>query len=160
MKVTLTLFALFSFAFAKPNLSGEYYLKIVKSRFSKDNFTLDVPTIKVSQARSKSSVPEMHITFADGHEDKLILHRHFISGAERMMDEQMGCNYLGHLEKDASACVAVTGCLGEDMELTINSKHNTKTNIYLLQKSGKVQLIPRPFSVSLFCLFSTAFNCF
>ena len=128
---------------------------IVKSRSSKENFTLDVPTIKVSQARSKSSVPEMHITFADGHEDKLILHRHFISGAESMMDEQMGCNYLGHLEKDASACVAVTGCLGEDMELTINSKHNTKTNIYLLQKSGEVHLLPRPFSVSLFCLFST-----
>lgn len=74
---------------------------IVKSRSSKENFTLE-PTIKVSQARSKSSVPEMHITFADGHEDKLILHRHFISGAESMMDEQMGCNYLGHLEKDAS----------------------------------------------------------
>ena len=57
---------------------------IVKSRSSKENFTLDVPTIKVSQARSKSSVPEMHITFADGHEDKLILHRHFNSDAERM----------------------------------------------------------------------------
>merc|ERR1712062_539217 len=129
MKVTLTLLALFSFAFAKPNLS-------------------DVPTIKVSQARSKGSVPEMQITFADGHEDKLILHRHFISGAERMMDKEMTCNYLGHLENDASACVAVTGCIGQDMELTINSKHNTKTNIYLLQKSGDVQLLPRPFSDS------------
>ena len=113
------------------------------------NFSLDVPTIKVSQARSKGSVPEMQITFADGHEDKLVLHRHFISGAERMMDEEMTCNYLGHLENDASACVAVTGCIGQDMELTINSKHNTKTNIYLLQKSGDVQLLPRPFSVSL-----------
>jgi len=126
MKVTLTLLALFSFAFAKPNLS-------------------DVPTIKVSQARSKGSVPEMQITFADGHEDKLVLHRHFISGADRMMDEEM-CNYLGHLENDATACVAVTGCIGQDMELTINSKHNTKTNTYLLQKSGEVQLLPRPFS--------------
>merc|ERR1711953_732055 len=126
MKVTLTLLALFSFAFAKPNLS-------------------DVPTIKVSQARSKGSVPEMQITFANGHEDKLVLHRHFISGADRMMDEEM-CNYLGHLENDAAACVAVTGCIGQDMELTINSKHNTKTNTYLLQKSGEVQLLPRPFS--------------
>ena len=116
------------------------------------NFSLDVPTIKVSQARSKGSVPEMQITFADGHEDKLILHRHFISGADRMMDEEM-CNYLGHLENDATACVAVTGCIGQDMELTINSKHNTKTNIYLLQKSGDVQLLPRPFSVSLLSSF-------
>ena len=112
------------------------------------NFLLDVPTIKVSQDRSKTSIPEFHITFADGHEDKLILHRHFISDAERM-DGQMNCNYLGHLEKDASACVAVTGCLGQDMELTINSKHNTETNMYFLQKSGEIQLIPRPFSVSL-----------
>ena len=116
------------------------------------NFSLDVPTIKVSQARSKGSVPEMQITFADGHEDKLILHRHFISGADRMMDEEM-CNYLGHLENDATACVAVTGCIGQDMELTINSKHNTKTNTYLLQKSGEVQLLPRPFSVSLLSSF-------
>ena len=85
----------------------------------------------------------MHITFADGHEDKLILHRHIIFEVERTMDEQMNCNYLGHLEKDASACVAVTGCLGEDMELTINSKHNTQTNMYLLQKSGEVQLLQR-----------------
>ena len=90
----------------------------------------------------------MHITFADGHEDKLILHRHIIFEVERTMDEQMNCNYLGHLEKDASACVAVTGCLGEDMELTINSKHNTKTNMYLLKKSGEVESLPRPFSVS------------
>ena len=116
------------------------------------NFSLDVPTIKVSQARSKGSVPEMQITFADGHEDKLVLHRHFISGADRMMDEEM-CNYLGHLENDAAACVAVTGCIGQDMELTINSKHNTKTNTYLLQKSGEVQLLPRPFSVSLLSSF-------
>ena len=159
MKVTLTLFALFSFAFAKPNLSGKYYAFWIKKvlQIIILNFSLDVPTIKVSQARSKGSVPEMQITFADGHEDKLILHRHLISGAERMMDEEMTCNYLGHLENDASACVAVTGCIGQDMELTINSKHNTKTNIYLLQKSGDVQLLPRPFSVSLLSYF---FICF
>ena len=113
------------------------------------NFLLDVPTIKVSQDRSKTSIPEFHITFADGHEDKLILHRHFNSDAERMMNEEMNCNYLGHLEGDASACVAVTGCLGDDMELTINSKHSTKTNMYRLQKSGEVELLARPFSVSI-----------
>ena len=31
------------------------------------------------------------------------------------------------------------------MELTINSKHNTQTNMYLLQKSGEVQLLQRIF---------------
>ena len=146
MKVATILFTLFLFALAKPNVPGWYhFLKHVLS-INYESF-IDVPMIKVSQDRSRTSIPEVQITFPNGHEDRLVLHRHFVNQAERM-EGQMNCNYLGHLEVDTAACVAVTGCLGEDMELTINSKHNTKTNMYLLKKSGDVELLPRPFSVS------------
>ena len=102
-----------------------------------------MPVIRVSQDRTLTSIPEIQIVFPDGHADSLILHRHYVSDLERL-ESKPNCNYLGHLEKDLQACVAVTGCLGQDMELTINSKHNSVSNTYLLRKSGKVELIDKP----------------
>ena len=99
-----------------------------------------MPTIKATQDQNVAAIPEIHIRFSNGHEDTLILNRHYASDLDRL-EGKLSCNFLGHLEKDQKACVAVTGCPGQDMEFTINSKHNSVTNMYKLKKSGEVELL-------------------
>ena len=55
------------------------------------------------------------------------------------MSGERHCNFFGHLRHDSKACVAVTGCYPEEnMELTINSKHSTESNMFVLEKSGNL----------------------
>ena len=62
------------------------------------------------------------------------------------MTGELHCNFIGHLKNEKEACVAVTGCYGsEDMEFTINSKHNTMTNMYILEKSGNLKSVESAF---------------
>ena len=62
------------------------------------------------------------------------------------MTGELHCNFIGHLKNEKEACVAVTGCYGsEDMEFTINSKHNTRTNMYILEKSGNLKSVESAF---------------
>ena len=71
--------------------------------------------------------------------DSLVLERHYASPEARIAGEEH-CNFFGHLKNDASACVAVTGCYGEeDMEFTINSR-DLETNMYFF--SNIVPLSP------------------
>merc|ERR1719414_1637923 len=84
----------------------------------------DVPKILVQQDRSSNAIPEIQITFPNGHQDNLILHKHYSSELQKNSSKEY-CHYLGHLEKDVQACVAVTGCIGEEMDFTISSQHNT-----------------------------------
>ena len=58
------------------------------------------------------------------------------------------CNFIGHLEKDSTACVAVTGCPGDDMEFTINSNILGNSNRFILHKNGEMELVESPFKVS------------
>ena len=59
------------------------------------------------------------------------------------------CNFFGHLRHDSKACVAVTGCYPEEnMELTINSKHSTESNMFVLEKSGNLVTVHSAFKVS------------
>ena len=99
-----------------------------------------MPIIKVTKGQDVAAIPEIHIQFPNGHEDTLILNRHYASDLDRL-EGKLRCNFLGHLENDLKACVAVTGCPGQDMEFTINSKHNSVTNMYKLKKSGEVELL-------------------
>ena len=96
----------------------------------------------VQQDRSSTSIPEIQITFPNGHQDNLILHKHYSSDLQKTRSKEH-CNYLGHLEKDVKACVAVTGCIGDEMDFTITSKHNTFTTYYHMDKYGKVEAISR-----------------
>ena len=90
-------------------------------------------------------IPNIRITFPNGHEDTLVLERHYASPEHRMTGE-LHCNFIGHLKNEKEACVAVTGCYGsEDMEFTINSKHNTMTNMYILEKSGNLKSVESAF---------------
>ena len=97
------------------------------------------PNITVEHDRSLSAIPKIGIVFPDGHEDRMILKKHFVSDEERELDAS-NCNFLGRLEKDKEACLAVTGCPGEEMEFTIHSIHNVDTNKYVLHPSGNVEL--------------------
>ena len=96
------------------------------------------PKITVQQDRLTSALPMIEITFPDGHRDKMILREHSVFN----YNKSETCNFLGHLEKDTEACLAVTGCPGQEMKFTIHSKHNTDTNKYVLHPSGNVETVP------------------
>ena len=90
-------------------------------------------------------IPNIRIVFPNGHEDTLVLERHYASPEHRMTGE-LHCNFIGHLKNEKEACAAVTGCYGsEDMEFTINSKHNTMTNMYILEKNGNLKSVESAF---------------
>ena len=52
------------------------------------------------------------------------------------------CRYLGHLEKEPSACVAMVGCPGvEKVEFTIFSENVVDSPAYVWNNEGSVKLI-------------------
>ena len=99
------------------------------------------PKITVQQDRLTSSLPKIEITFPDGHKDRIVLKRHSVFNYKKK-ETGSECNFLGRLEKDRKACLAVTGCPGQEMKFTIHSKHNTETNKYVLHPSGNVEMVP------------------
>ena len=121
MKIFIA-FALFNLTLAMPN-------------------SPNTPKITVQQDRSMSAIPIIDIVFPDGHEDKMALKRHFVLDEDKQ-NGNLRCNFLGRLEKDREACLAVTGCPGQEMKFTIHSRHNVDTNKYVLHPSGAVESIP------------------
>ena len=100
-----------------------------------------MPTITVRQDRSLYDIPEIAITFVDGFEDELVLEKHFPSEEARLENKEH-CNYYGHLKNDPNACVAVTGCYGQDdLEFTIMSDHTLTQNQFVLEKNGQLKAI-------------------
>ena len=68
-------------------------------------------------------------------------------------DNVEGCHFLGHLANDREACVAMTGCVGqEDVELTILSEHNSDSGLYKWNKDGTIEIINHPLTVTKFCI--------
>ena len=61
---------------------------------------------------------------------------------------KMHCNFIGHLAKDSTACVAVTGCPGKTMEFSINSKHARNSNRFVLHENGDIEIVESAFKVS------------
>ena len=58
---------------------------------------------------------------------------------------------FGYMKNDRKACVAVTGCYGqENLEFTIHSKHTGHKNMFIMDKYGNVKEIKRSFEVD-FC---------
>ena len=79
------------------------------------------PTFTHNEERPIEGRPHLSVTFPDGYTDNLILSKH-------SEDDNDLCHYFGRLEKEREACVAMTGCLGqEDVEFTILSKHHIAT---------------------------------
>ena len=121
------------------------------------------PRFALVGERSLNGVPTVSVTFPNGHEDTLILDRHYSSEEDRIGQVE-ACNYIGHLEKDPEACVAMTGCVGsEDVEFTIMSEHATESPMFKWTKEDTVEIIEHPYLVekktfrtefcSLFCPF-------
>ena len=99
-----------------------------------------MPTITVRQDRSLYDIPEIAIIFADGFEDELVLEKHF-PNEEARLENKEHCNYYGHLKNDPTACVAVTGCYGQDdLHFTIMSDHSLNQNMFVLEKDGQLRV--------------------
>ena len=82
----------------------------------------ETPTFFLNQERSFDGSPSVSISFPDGYNDNLILSKYSITGKKDDYREHL-CHYVGHLEKETSACVAMTGCPGlNDVTFTILSR--------------------------------------
>ena len=64
------------------------------------------------------------------------------------MEKKVSCNFIGHLENENTACVAVTGCPGEEMAFTIKSKHSEHIG-YILHQDGQLESVESTFKVLL-----------
>merc|ERR1711971_1505135 len=85
------------------------------------------PTFSLSEERSFDGSPKINIVFANGKSDTMILTK-FNNGEDEdkieTEEEVEDCRYLGHLENEPSACIAMVGCPGvEKVEFTIFSKN-------------------------------------
>ena len=72
-------------------------------------FSEIVPTFGLDEDRSLDGSPSVSITFPDGYSDTLILSRHYINERAKVAYPD-DCHYIGHLEGEPEACVAMTGC--------------------------------------------------
>ena len=103
-----------------------------------------VPTITLIQNRDANENPIIFIAFPDGYTDRMILTK----SDDQELDENE-CIFMGHLEKEPSACLAMTGCPGiEEVEFTIFSQHLERSGMMKWYKDGSVELI-NPFSADI-----------
>ena len=87
------------------------------------------------------STPNIEVRFPDGYEDRLVLQKHYFNEEDKMKIDNH-CNYVGHLAREKTACVAMTGCLGSDnVEFTIMSKHAADSNSFVWKKNGAIHAI-------------------
>merc|ERR1712001_75178 len=97
------------------------------------------------EERSSNRSPTVKVTFSDGYTDTLVLSRYHSSEEDRITGVEE-CHFIGHLEKEVDACVAMTGCVGsEDVDLTILSTHAIGSSMFRWAKDGKVEIIESPF---------------
>ena len=101
---------------------------------------------RINPRSNDNGIPSIDITFPDGSQDHLVLERHYMCEADKMA-KKMNCNFIGHLANEKEACVAVTGCPGERMEFTINSKHAGRGNRFILHQNGTMEKVESAFKV-------------
>ena len=81
------------------------------------------------------------VALPDGYKDVLNLKRHYLNDGERENRIER-CNFIGHLESDKKAGVALTGCLGqEDVMTTILFQNQLGAKVFLWKLNGEVQEI-------------------
>ena len=109
--------------------------------YIKVNFVFKgLPEIQVNYDRTSiNAIPSIDIKFQNGHQDHFVLNRHYTSEGNRIENE-LNCNFIGHLANEKTACVAVTGCSGKDMEFTILSKHS-QNSLFKLSMDGKLEAL-------------------
>ena len=98
------------------------------------------PTFSLASERSFDGSPKINIVFPNGKSDSMIL---MISDSDLELREETGideCRYMGYLEKDPEACLAMTGCPGiEDVHFTILSDDPESSGLFVWRKDGKVE---------------------
>merc|ERR1712241_276847 len=102
-------------------------------------------SFRMVEERSFNGSPRVEVTFSDGYTDTMVLNKHYATEEDRMAGTE-DCNYIGHLENEKDACVAMTGCIGsEDIEFTIMSTHATESPMFKWTREGRVEVIESPF---------------
>lgn len=100
------------------------------------------PNFFLNPERSFDNVPSVLVSFPDGYQDTLKLRQFFTNEKDKDMAESNTCAYIGHLERETGACVAMTGCYGkEDVEFSIASKHSVGSGLYKWTLTGDVEII-------------------
>jgi len=102
------------------------------------------PKFSMVEERSSNGAPSVSVTFPDGYQDNLVLSRFDANDEDRMANKEH-CNFIGHLENEPEACVAMTGCSGsEDVHLTIISNHvMQRSSMFTWKKDGSVEVIDK-----------------
>merc|ERR1712086_68345 len=101
----------------------------------------ETPSFVLVEERSLNGSPSIAVTFPDGYKDTLVLNKFYANEQNRMASKER-CHYIGHLENELTACVAMTGCVGsQDVQFTILSKHAPKSSTFKWTKEGNVELM-------------------
>ena len=109
------------------------------------------PTFSMVEERSSDRPPRVSVTFPDGYQDNLVLSRFDANDEDRMANKEH-CNFIGHLENEPEALIAMTGCSGsEDVHLTIVSKHFKRSSMFTWKKDGSVEVIDGKVCKHLYC---------
>ena len=100
------------------------------------------PSFSLASERSLDGSPKINVVFPSGKSDSILLS---ISESDLELRMETGvdeCRYMGRLENDPKACIAMTGCPGvEDVEFTILSDDPERSGLFVWTKEGKVELI-------------------
>ena len=99
-----------------------------------------IPSFNLAKDRSEDGSPTVDVFFPDGYRDRILLQRHEDA-------DETDCHYIGHLEKEKSTCIAMTGCPGkDDLEFTLFSTHLTHPGTFKWLKDGTVHFLEYPVS--------------
>lgn len=102
------------------------------------------PKFTLVADRIANEAPRVAIEFPNGVQDTLVLSRYYPNEEQRLARTDK-CHFVGHLAREHEACVALTGCPGdEDVDLTILSKHNTVSAQFRWNRDGSVNIIEDP----------------
>jgi predicted Zn-dependent protease len=96
-----------------------------------------LPSFKIA-GYSRSNVPELSVTFANGQTQEMILEPYYESR----------CNFIGSIKSEPGSSVGVTGCLdkqGDEMHITLLSALNIGSTSYTVDYNGHVSAIESPF---------------
>ena len=86
----------------------------------------------------KLDIPDIEVTFPNGHSDRLILNHYNALPRSENIDHSRLCNYLGHLRHEKDATVAVTGCANAEQNIegkifiTLMSRQSPDQKIFII----------------------------
>ena len=93
-------------------------------------------------------IPDVEVTFKDGETDRFVLDHHVALPFSSKLYHARTCSYLGNLENEVDAKVALTGCMDESnverkMYITILSSRSPFQKSFSIDFDGNVSHIRR-----------------